>query len=60
MRFIKAQRHPFTDTPRKRAALARKQLAEREALPLFADPDRRKPEKRRRCDAGSGSTVGRE
>ena len=37
MRFIKSTRHPFTDTSRKRAALARKQKAEREALPLFAD-----------------------
>lgn len=37
MRFIKSTRHPFTDTARKRAALARKQKAEREAMPLFAD-----------------------
>ena len=37
MRFIKSTRHPFTDTARKRAALVRKQKAEREALPLFAD-----------------------
>ena len=36
MRFIKSTRHPFTDTARKRAALARKQRAERDALPLFA------------------------
>ncbi len=37
MRFIKSTRHPFNDTSRKRAALARKQKAEREALPLFAN-----------------------
>lgn len=36
MRFIKSTRHPFTDTARKRDALARKQKAEREAMPLFA------------------------
>ena len=36
MRFIRSTRHPFTDSARKRAALARKQEAEREALPLFA------------------------
>ena len=36
MRFIRSTRHPFTDTARKRAALARKQEAERAALPLFA------------------------
>lgn len=37
MRFKRWQRHPFTDTSRKRAALRRKQQREREALPLFAD-----------------------
>lgn len=37
MRFIKSTRHPFTDTPRKRAALRRRQRLEREALPLFAE-----------------------
>ena len=36
MRFIKSIRHPFTDTARKRAALGRRQMAEREAMPLFA------------------------
>ncbi len=36
MRFKRTDRHPFTDTPRKRAALARKQRRERDALPLFA------------------------
>ena len=36
MRFIRSRRHPFTDTPRKRAALRRKQEVERAALPLFA------------------------
>ncbi|TRW92854.1 hypothetical protein FNJ84_20845 [Paracoccus sp. M683] len=36
MRFIKSTHHPFTDTARKRAALVRKQKAEREAMPLFA------------------------
>ena len=36
MRFIRSARHSFTDTPRKRAALHRKQKAERAALPLFA------------------------
>ncbi|MCF3975002.1 hypothetical protein [Paracoccus salsus] len=36
MRFIRSARHPFTDTARKRAALARGQKAERETLPLFA------------------------
>ena len=37
MRFKSWPRHEFTDTPRKRAALRRKQSMEREALPLFAD-----------------------
>lgn len=37
MRFRKYARYEFTDTPRKRHALARKQRLEREALPLFAD-----------------------
>lgn len=37
MRFIKSTRRPFTDTPRKRAALRRRQRLEREALPLFAE-----------------------
>jgi hypothetical protein len=37
MRFKSWPRHAFTDTPRKRAALRRKQRMEREALPLFAD-----------------------
>lgn len=37
MRFLNSTRHPFTDTARKRVALARKQKAERAALPLFAD-----------------------
>tara|TARA_R110002051_G_scaffold154675_7_gene226832 strand:- start:4026 stop:4658 length:633 start_codon:yes stop_codon:yes gene_type:complete len=37
MRFKRSPRHPFTDTPRKRAALRRKQRLEREALPLLAD-----------------------
>lgn len=36
MRFKPWPRHAFTDTPRKRAALRRKQRLEREALPLFA------------------------
>ena len=36
MRFLRSARHPFTDTARKRAALARRQTADREALPLFA------------------------
>ena len=36
MRFKKWDRHPFTDTPRKRAALRRKQQRERDALTLFA------------------------
>lgn len=37
MRFKPWPRHAFTDTPRKRAALRRKQRLEREALPLFAE-----------------------
>ena len=37
MRFKRCERHPFTDTSRKRAALRRKQRLEREALPLLAD-----------------------
>ena len=37
MRFTPFTSYIFTDTPRKRAALLRKQRAEREALPLFAD-----------------------
>lgn len=37
MRFQKSPRYEFTDTPRKRAALARKQRKERDALPLFAE-----------------------
>lgn len=37
MRCKRSPRHPFTDTPRKRAALRRKQRLEREALPLLAD-----------------------
>lgn len=36
MRFKRVERFPFVDTPRKRAALARKQQRERDALPLFA------------------------
>ena len=36
MRFKRLDRYEFTDTPRKRAALIRKQRNEREALPLFA------------------------
>ena len=36
MRFKRCERHPFTDTGRKRAALRRKQRLEREALPLLA------------------------
>ena len=36
MRFKRWERHPFTDTSRKRAALRRKQQRERDALPLFA------------------------
>lgn len=37
MRFKRYGRHSFQDTPRKRAALTRKQRAERDALPLFAE-----------------------
>ncbi len=37
MRFKRDRRHPFIDTPRKRAALRRKQEKERDALPLLAD-----------------------
>lgn len=37
MRFKRSARHPFTDTPRKRAALRRQQRLEREAFPLLAD-----------------------
>ncbi|WP_179381298.1 hypothetical protein [Jannaschia marina] len=37
MRFKKTPSFAFTDTPRKRAALRRKQQREREALPLFAE-----------------------
>lgn len=38
MRFTRHQaRLPWTDTPRKRAALRRKQRLEREALPLFSE-----------------------
>ena len=37
MRFTRFGTYPFKDTLRKRAALLRKQRAEREALPLFAD-----------------------
>jgi hypothetical protein len=36
MRFRRRPRYEFQDTPRKRAALARKQRLERERLPLFA------------------------
>ncbi|WP_288990850.1 hypothetical protein [uncultured Sphingopyxis sp.] len=36
MRFKKHIRHPFTDTPRKRAAVLRRQQRERDAFPLFA------------------------
>lgn len=36
MRFKKTPTFAFTDTPRKRAALRRKQYRERDALPLFA------------------------
>ena len=36
MRFKRYPKHVFEDTPRKRAALRRKQQREREALPLFA------------------------
>ena len=37
MRFKRFGVFEFEDTPRKRAALERKQRAERESLPLFAD-----------------------
>lgn len=37
MRFRRQQRFPWSDTPRKRAALRRKQRLEREALPLLSD-----------------------
>ncbi|WP_047219480.1 hypothetical protein [Delftia lacustris] len=37
MRFSRFGTYSFQDTPRKRAALLRKQRVEREALPLFAD-----------------------
>ena len=37
MRFHRFGKYEFSDTERKRAAFARKQKAEREALPLFAD-----------------------
>lgn len=37
MRFNRYGRYEFRDTARKRAAFARKQKAEREAFPLFAD-----------------------
>ena len=37
MRFHRYGKYEFRDTERKRAAFARKQKAEREALPLFAD-----------------------
>ena len=37
MRFTRYPRHPFSDTPRKRAALKRKQAQERDALPLLAE-----------------------
>lgn len=37
MRFHRFGKYEFRDTERKRAAFARKQKAEREALPLFAD-----------------------
>lgn len=36
MRFKRRDRFAFSDTPRKRAALERKQRMEREAMPLFA------------------------
>jgi len=36
MRFHRFGKYDFRDTARKRAAFARKQKAEREALPLFA------------------------
>lgn len=37
MRFTRLGMYAFQDTPRKRAALLRRQQTEREALPLFAD-----------------------
>lgn len=37
MRFNRRQRFAFQDTPRKRAMLLRKQAAERNSMPLFAD-----------------------
>ena len=37
MRFHRFGKYEFRDTERKRAAFARKQKSEREALPLFAD-----------------------
>lgn len=37
MRFQRYGKFEFRDTSRKRAAFARKQKAEREALPLFSD-----------------------
>lgn len=37
MRFTKRQRHPFTDTARKRAAVLARQRKDRDKLPLFAD-----------------------
>lgn len=37
MRFKRYGRYEFADTPRRRAAFARKQRAERDALPLFAE-----------------------
>ncbi|MEC4718262.1 hypothetical protein RY831_03820 [Noviherbaspirillum sp. CPCC 100848] len=37
MRFTRYYKDDFRDTPRKRAALLRKQRNEREAFPLFAD-----------------------
>ena len=37
MRFTKRQRHPFTDTPRKRAAVLVRQRKDRDRLPLFAE-----------------------
>ena len=38
MRFTRFGRYEFNDTPRKRAAYARKLQAEQGAMPLFADP----------------------
>lgn len=37
MRFTRFGRYEFNDTPRKRAAYARKLQAEQDAMPLFAD-----------------------